>query len=317
MLALIGMPRSGTTWVAKAIDSHPKTYYLHEPDSVKRLSIPNIINEQDADEYRQTLSDYMNDIERVDGLKVVGRLPFYPKAYFNGAQLVFNRMSATASKGLGRFFPSLGKAAPLLIKPRGDYEVFFKSIESMGRVSALLKADPDLKVLMLVRHPCAVINSELKGEAANKFASKTPIYENWGLFEKLLFSDTAVQQGLTLEGLKAMTPAERLAWKWRIFYEQMLSQADKPHCMMIQYEELASKPQAGFEKVMAFYGLDMDPQVQQYLIDTTTSHSDAYYATSKDPAKAMHSWKQRLDEDTIQQITAIAGEHLNNEYWSA
>ena len=31
---LFGMPRSGTTWVAKILDSHPHADYRHEPDSL-------------------------------------------------------------------------------------------------------------------------------------------------------------------------------------------------------------------------------------------------------------------------------------------
>ena len=30
---LVGSPRSGTTWMAKIIDSHPQVLYRHEPDS--------------------------------------------------------------------------------------------------------------------------------------------------------------------------------------------------------------------------------------------------------------------------------------------
>ena len=31
-ILLVGLPRSGTTWVGKIFDSHPSTLYLHEPD---------------------------------------------------------------------------------------------------------------------------------------------------------------------------------------------------------------------------------------------------------------------------------------------
>ena len=33
----IGMPRSGTTWIGKILDSHPRTLYRHEPDTWRRL----------------------------------------------------------------------------------------------------------------------------------------------------------------------------------------------------------------------------------------------------------------------------------------
>ena len=32
-ILVVGLPRSGTTWIGKIFDSHPRTLYLHEPDS--------------------------------------------------------------------------------------------------------------------------------------------------------------------------------------------------------------------------------------------------------------------------------------------
>src|SRR6185312_4530492 len=39
-ILIFGLPRSGTTWIGKLFDSHPDTLYRHEPDSVRRLSMP-------------------------------------------------------------------------------------------------------------------------------------------------------------------------------------------------------------------------------------------------------------------------------------
>ena len=32
-ILILGAPRSGTTWLAKIIDSHPDVLYRHEPDA--------------------------------------------------------------------------------------------------------------------------------------------------------------------------------------------------------------------------------------------------------------------------------------------
>jgi hypothetical protein len=38
---ILGAPRSGTTWLGKIFDSHPRVLYRHEPDSVYRtVAIP-------------------------------------------------------------------------------------------------------------------------------------------------------------------------------------------------------------------------------------------------------------------------------------
>lgn len=317
MLAMIGMPRSGTTWVAKAIDSHPETYYLHEPDSELRMDLPQIIANADAEQHLPLIKTYLSKIESVNTSKVVGRLPFYRKSYFNSLQLGFNRSSVLANKALGRVSTAFAKSRPLLIKPKKHHVTFWKSIESMGRVSAISQAAPEMKILMLVRHPCAVINSELKGEAANKFASKTPIYENWGLFEHLLSAESSKKYDLDIDKIKAMVPAERLAWRWLIYYEQLLAQAERDNCLLMQYEYLCTEPMQAFGELLNFFNLSFDQQVKDYLVESTSSHSESYYATSKDPKKAMHGWKSKLSIEDIDVIQRVVGDHLNNEYWAA
>ncbi len=36
-ILIVGLPRSGTTWIGKLLDSSPLTLYLHEPDSFFRI----------------------------------------------------------------------------------------------------------------------------------------------------------------------------------------------------------------------------------------------------------------------------------------
>lgn len=44
---LFGMPRSGTTWVGKILDSHPGTVYRHEPDAGGTLNhVPWVIGRE-------------------------------------------------------------------------------------------------------------------------------------------------------------------------------------------------------------------------------------------------------------------------------
>ncbi len=39
-ILVVGAPRSGTTWLAKIIDSHPDVLYRHEPDEVLPPPVP-------------------------------------------------------------------------------------------------------------------------------------------------------------------------------------------------------------------------------------------------------------------------------------
>ena len=52
-LLLFGMPRSGTTWLGKIFDSHPRVLYRHEPDTWQRLTDVPIVAGRDAREIHE------------------------------------------------------------------------------------------------------------------------------------------------------------------------------------------------------------------------------------------------------------------------
>jgi hypothetical protein len=314
MIALIGMPRSGTTWVAKLLDSHPKTYYLHEPDSENRLSVPQIVESADAEQYKDEVFLFLSTIERSDSLKVKGRLPLFPKTYLSSFALNFNRALVTLAKLWAKVF-DLKRASIRFLRPPHEHVTVWKSIESAGRVSVFSLADPHMKIAALVRHPCAVIHSELKGEAQKQFSSSTPIYENWGLFEKLLQSSFAQSQSLTVEMLHQMTPAQRLAWRWLIYYKQLQENDGKGNCKVFYHHQFCNQPQDALRQLLEFAGLDFDDQTQQYLHQTTTNHSDSYYSTQKDPKVASEAWKSQMQPEDIEAIKQIVRPHISTELW--
>lgn len=65
---LVGLLRSGTTWVAKLIDSHPDIY-RHEPYTEFRIRVPVIIDEV-FQEYIKSITDYCDGIIDRTGVRV-------------------------------------------------------------------------------------------------------------------------------------------------------------------------------------------------------------------------------------------------------
>ncbi|ORT48149.1 hypothetical protein ST37_18155 [Vibrio sp. qd031] len=314
MIALIGMPRSVTTWVAKLLDSHPKTYYVYEPDSESWLSIPQIVESADAEQYKDKVALFLRTIEHSNSLKVKGRLPLFPKSYLSLFDLNFNRALVTFAKLWARVF-DLKHASIRFLRPPHGHVTVWKSIESAGRVSAFSQADYQMKIAALVRHPCAVINSELKGEAQKQLSSSTPIYKNWGLFEKLLQSTFAHSQGLTVETLHQVTPVQRLAWPWLIYYTQLQEHDSKENGKVFYHHQFCNQPKDALRQLLEFAGLDFDEQTQQYLHQTTTNHSESYYSTPKYPKVASEAWNSQMQPQEIEAIKQIVMPHIPTELW--
>src|SRR5688572_3260279 len=107
-----GMPRSGTTWLGKILDSHPRTLYRHEPDTWHRLeNVPLFASPAHVPEVRQTLRDFIASLPEMLADRVCGKRPLFPKEYASAAAV---RRYATRSfihKALGRI--NVETAAPL------------------------------------------------------------------------------------------------------------------------------------------------------------------------------------------------------------
>ena len=72
----IGMPRSGTTWIGKILDSHPRTLYRHEPDTWRRLeTIPIFAAERASSEDRAIISEFMATLPTMQADRVCGKRP--------------------------------------------------------------------------------------------------------------------------------------------------------------------------------------------------------------------------------------------------
>ena len=83
IIFLVGLPRSGTTWIGKIFDSHPDTIYRHEPDSVYRLAGLSMFPESQDEEGTVQLKTYAAGLSRLNSPRVVGKLPLFRKNYQN------------------------------------------------------------------------------------------------------------------------------------------------------------------------------------------------------------------------------------------
>src|SRR5215831_20569040 len=82
VVLLLGAPRSGTTWLAKILDSHPDVLYRHEPDTVLRNDeLPHLCSRDDAGSHRDEARNYLGALFNVRVLKSVGSRPSFRKNY--------------------------------------------------------------------------------------------------------------------------------------------------------------------------------------------------------------------------------------------
>ena len=306
-LLLFGMPRSGTTWIGKVFDSHPGTFYMHEPDSYRMLDeIPLVVEPDGYASYSAPFSRAVGALEAIRSVRVVGKLPVFAKDSRSVFGNAVRKTALVAIKAVGRTglelnVPEFGASS------RCGNVFVWKSIESLGRLGLALNVINNARALHIIRHPCGYIASVKRGAEQHRFGSEVPASEDFGLFELLLDTTVPKRHKLDIGTLKEMSNVERLAWRWLIFNESAFNACRaNENYRLVNYEAVCADPVGRYRELFDFAGLAWSAQTEKFLGHTISSDDSAYYSVVRNPLDAANAWKRQLTEREIEQIQGVA-----------
>ena len=307
MILLFGMPRSGTSWLGKIFDSHPRTLYRHEPDKAYvHPEVPPLLPPSALPERRRALEAFLDTALAIRTAGVVGKLPVFPKDYHSPLQ---HRLKKALVVGAKLWSRTLGEVSvpDLVDVARRDVRLVWKSVVSLGRLGAIARAVPQAQAVLILRHPCGQISSLLRGEAAGAFETRKPASEYYRVLKMLAGTEQARAHGLTLAGLRGLQPIERLAWQWTLFNElAMADVAGLPGCTVLRYEDLCAEPLATSRRLFELTGLEWHPQTERFIRASVGGEDEGYYSIVKDPRRAASRWRDELAAADVERIAAIA-----------
>lgn len=309
-ILVFGMPRSGTTWLGKIFDSHPDTLYRHEPDSVHRITdLPLFPDSRPSQAQKDLVADYIRRVYRMNDDKVCAKLPLFSKSYRSRLESVALKGGVLLAKAAGEARIPMKVPFAALGAHRQRVRLVWKSIESLGRLGLLLNIEQQASAIHLLRHPCGVIASVLRGEKAGRFTSSTATSEDWGYFELLLQTQPAKSRGLQLSDLREMSAEERMAWSWLIINEKaMRDMQPSQRAYTVLYEELCRDPVRQVAKAMEFCNLPGHSQVEEFVTTSITHEDSGYYSVFKNPASSADKWQTELDSTVIDRILAVVAD---------
>jgi len=296
LIYLAGMPRSGTTWIAKIFDSHPDVLYRHEPDSRDRLkAIPLFPRRGDTGIDVDGLRTFVDDLPMMREEKVSASLPAFRKSYYSQPIYYTHRIWSFAAKASARIFGTGFVPNMIDFDRYPQVPVVWKSIESVGRIGLIANLFPKSHSLLILRHPCGFVASTLRGESARKFESRVPSSEDFGIFEKLVALPSAIQYGLSLEDLKLAHPLERLTWRWVLYNEFALTEiADLSNVQPIRYEDFCRDPVHAAQRAFAFCQLPWSAETETFIHASTSDERSGYYSLMKNPLTASEKWRSEI-----------------------
>lgn len=309
LIVVIGMPRSGTTWVGKIFDSHPSTLYRHEPDSYGGLK--DVALAPSVDNVAHYAPAILGFVESLPGLRthqVAAKGPVLPKNYYGSLQLLL-RKAAVATAGIGARL-SQHYAVPDFIDPKvaATLPIVWKSIASVPRLGVLARALPEASFIHVVRHPCGYVASRLRERAliSKGWLRQTMDSDNYDLLRPLLDTNAGRRRGLTLRDLRELSPVERLAWCWSVSVEKALEDTDGlANCKTVLYEDICRQPMELARLMFSFAGLRWNGQTEEFVDASTTHDSPAFHSVFKHPKSSANRWRQQLTNTSVDRVFAV------------
>jgi hypothetical protein len=245
------MPRSGTSWLSQIFDSAPCVRFRLSP--LFSYEFKNALDEHATrDEWLSVLRRaYASDNEFMDQRyrRATGEYPLFTNKDPNPDTLVVKDTR----------FHNL--AEPLLLQ------------------------FPELRIVALIRHPAAAINSWLR--APREFPASAVPDDNWR-------SGACRKTG----------PGEYWGFDdWKRTTQQYLRLANqRPDQVFVQrYEDLVREALSSTQRIFEFCGLSLTHQTVQFISRSQTEEHESEYAVFKSPSVAS-SWRGQLDASIIDAI---------------
>lgn len=225
-IALFANPRSGSTWLTKLLHEIPKSLVIDEP-----LWRGNYRTD------RTHVDSNMGKLKAVEELNFYFNQPISVQASWPEAELFFEELL-----DLKILHPEILNETSL--EGLGEAETFLFKFNYANLMMPWIVNKFDIKALLLVRHPCAVVASQLEHHAFREVLDcdsfKIP---------QCPFNDIFLKYEQQLSSLQ--TPEEILAATWALnFLNTVGHPGNDEHWITTTYEKLVLNPEGELERIL-------------------------------------------------------------------
>jgi len=297
VILVVGAPRSGTTWLAKIIDSHPDVLYRHEPDETQ----PGAGGLSGAD-LTALLAEWVAD----RGARSVTKRPFFPKSWQPNWARTLRSLLAAAVSAASRVPDLMRKPAP---------RVAIKSVRWADGAAMLARTLPASRTIFILRHPCGQVASVMRGNRQQRFDLRTAGTDM--PFDEAAALPFAASHGVHQQAFQTLPDAAKYAWSWRAFNEPAYAAlAAQPNVHVVLYEALCARPEGQARRILAFAGLDWNAQTEDFVARSTVHQGKAgYYAIYRDAVAAADSWQKTMSPADQQAVRSVVTASPLARFW--
>jgi hypothetical protein len=300
---ILGAPRSGTTWLAKIVDSHPDILYRHEPDAAVPCPSP-----LTPDALPALLARWAADRSPHS----VTKQPFFPKSWQSPRARRLRTLLAAGISAAARLPPPFNAAGRIDLPDlaaRPAPRLAIKSVDWPADAAILARTIPGSRTVFILRHPCGQVASVMRGNSHKRFDLRT---EGTDMpFDEAATIRFAETLGLGEAAFQALPDAGKYAWSWRAFNEPAYAAlAAQKNVHVVLYEALCAEPDALARRIMAFAGLDWHTQTEDFVARSSSHPGKAgYHAIFRDAVAAAESWRAKMppaDQAAVRSVVAAS-----------
>ena len=251
IILIAGAARSGTSWLGQIIDSSPDVAYRFQP--LFSYAFKGFLN------YDSTNENY---IKFVNGI------------YYSDDNFLLQKDKIES----GQYPKFVKKTDPgvLAFKENRYQYLFPKMISLFGNI----------KMIGIVRHPCAVINSWIANP--KEFPPEANVANEWRF-------GTCKNQGREEEFFGF--------YKWREVANLYLDLKDKfPHrAYILSYNDLVDNTSRRSEEIFHFLDLEFTKQTENFIAECNSKHIEGPYSVYKNKS-VKDKWKKQLNPKIVDEI---------------
>ncbi|MGI9517091.1 MAG: sulfotransferase family protein [Pirellulaceae bacterium] len=247
---IAGVARSGTSWIGQILNSHPQVRFRFQPLF--------------AYEFKGRVDEDSTQDEYLDFL---------------------NQLWSTETEFLTQADKVRSGEYPRFQKSQSPTALVFKENRYQSVIEPFLRRVPQARLVAVVRHPCAVINSWRKN--SSEFPAGSVLRDEW-----------------RFGNCKNSGPQDYFGYyKWKEVTNLYLDLARQypDRVFVLQFERLVHNRMETGEQMLKFAGLDLDQQTLDFLNASGDSHQDSYYSVFKN-SNVTSKWKQELDSYVVSEI---------------
>ena len=304
MMFILGQPRSGTSWVSKIFDSSPDILLRYEPDISKRsYHISYLFNDDEcSDASADDFYGYISSLFWVKTLRANGKTPFFRKNYRSAIKEYVRRIWIYFYKGLEKLIWKRFHSffVPDLCSHKVDEAYLcLKSVSNMGRLNLFLRACPEKKFIVVVRHPCGEAESKIRGQKGGKLDQNNYINH----FCRL---DIVKEFDLDFQKLEKMNSFDLYMWISSLYLLKNLREIEgKENVYLLKYEDLCENPLDISKDMYHFTNLPWTHQTETFIKKSSQTQRGAFFSVYKDSKKMANAWKSKLSDSQKQSALKI------------